>query len=266
MADLYQWTLTAASAEHICGDCIFNIENVKWILNRFQKHKFFINLNKCRWHIDEINFLNYIISFKNITMQKNKIKNIRNWFMLRSINDIQQFIELINFYKRFIRNFNRIAISFISMLKSFEKIYKKNKFRKRKRNRNSQRFAKIFIFEIVETFETLKIYFIEMSLLHHFNSICRFRVEIDVFNKTIKEILIQFIDDEWHSIVYYFFKMNSTQCNYEIHDQKLLIIVETFKHWRHYLKNAQHEIFVLTNHHNLKKFMKITKLSSRQMR
>ena len=46
----------------------------------------------------------------------------------------------------------------------------------------------------------------------------------------------------------------------------MLIIVETFKHWRHYLKNVQHEILVFTNHHNLKKFMKTTKFSSRQIR
>ena len=162
--------------------------------------------------------MNYIIFFKNITMQKNKIKIIRNWFMFRSINDIQQFVDLINFYKRFIRNFSRIAISFISMLKNFEKTYIKSKFRKRKRNRNSQRFAKIFIFEIVETFKILKFCFIEMSLLYYFDFICRFRVKIDAFDKTIKNVFTQLIDDEWHFIVYLFFKMNFAQCNYEIHD------------------------------------------------
>ena len=238
------------------------------MLNRFQKHEFFINLNKCKWHTNEMNFLNYIILFKNITIQKNKIKVIRNWFKFQSINDIQQFVDLINFYRRFIRNFNHMTISFISILKSFEKAYKKNKDRKRKRsrNRNFQRFKNFLTFEIVETFEILKVCFIEMSLLHHFYSFCRFRIKIDVFNKIIENVLIQFVDDEWHLIAYYFFKMNFPQCNYEIHDQKLLIIIETFKHWRHYLKNVQHEIFVLTNHHNLKKFMKITKLSSRQIR
>ena len=82
------------------------------------------------------------------------------------------------------------------MLKNFEKIYKKSKFRKRERNRNFQRFVKFFTFETVETFETLKICFIEISLLHHFNFICEFRIEIDIFNKTIKKILIQFIDNE----------------------------------------------------------------------
>ena len=61
------------------------------------------------------------MSFKNITMQKNKIKIIRNWFKFQSINDIQQFIDLINFYRRFIRNFNRIAISFILMFKNLKK-------------------------------------------------------------------------------------------------------------------------------------------------
>ena len=84
------------------------------------------------------------------------------------------------------------------MLKNFEKTYKKNKNRKRKRiqSRNLQRFKNFLIFEIVKTFEILKICFIEMSLLHHFDFFCEFRMKIDVFNKIIKNVLIQFVDDE----------------------------------------------------------------------
>lgn len=118
--------------------------------------------------------------------------------MLRSINDIQQFVELINFYRRFIRNFSRIATSLTSMLKNFEEAYRKSKSRKRKRSRSRslQRSAKFLTLEFLEAFETLKICFIEMSLLHHFNFICRFRVEIDASDKTIEDVLIQLIDDE----------------------------------------------------------------------
>ena len=91
-----------------------------------------------------------------------------------------------------------MTISFISMLKNFEKTYKKNKNRKRKRNRSRsfQRFKNFLTFEIVEIFEILKVCFIEMSLLHHFDSFCRLRMKIDAFNKIIKNVLIQFVDDE----------------------------------------------------------------------
>ena len=34
-----------------------------------------------------------------------------------------------------------------------------------------------------------------------------------------------------------FHKIILTKQNYEIHDQKLLIIVQIFKIWKHYLKN-----------------------------
>ena len=46
----------------------------------------------------------------------------------------------------------------------------------------------------------------------------------------------------------------------------MLIIVKTFKHWRHYVEESFHTIKVLTDHNNLKKFIKIRKLNKRQTR
>lgn len=60
--------------------------------------------------------------------------------------------------------------------------------------------------------------------------------------------------------------MDNIQSNYETHNQELLAIVESFKHWCHYLESAQHEVLVLTNHHNLKKFIETMRLSPPQIR
>jgi hypothetical protein len=54
--------------------------------------------------------------------------------------------------------------------------------------------------------------------------------------------------------------------NYETHDQKLLIIVECFKHWRHYLKKNYHAMKILIDHNNLKKFMNMKTLNERQIK
>ena len=52
---------------------------------------------------------------------------------------------------------------------------------------------------------------------------------------------------------------------YKTHNAELLAIVEAFKTWRHYLEGCEHEVFVLTDHNNLCRFMDTKSLSSRQV-
>lgn len=65
-------------------------------------------------------------------MQKNKLKVIRNLSTFKNVNDIQFFLKLNNFYRRFIKNFNRIIFSLIEILKNLFETFKKNKKRKRR--------------------------------------------------------------------------------------------------------------------------------------
>ena len=55
------------------------------------------------------------------------------------------------------------------------------------------------------------------------------------------------------------------ETRYETYDSELLAIVEAFKTWRHYLEGCKHEVLVLTNHNNLRQFMDMKSLSSRQV-
>ena len=231
------------------------------------KHDLYINRDKCRFKIKKMQFLNYVIFLKEIIMQQNKLKVIRQWSKSHNVIDIQIFFNLINFYRRFIKNFNRIISLFIEMFKKNSRIFRKNESKKRKHRSFNLKLTMTFLTSTTKkTFDTLKIVFMKKLLLHHFDFECKFRVEIDAFIKIIDDVLYQFKNDKWHSIIYFSQKINSTQCNYETHDQKLLIIVETFKHWRHYFERTQHEMLMFTNHHNFKKFITTTKLSSRQIR
>ena len=60
--------------------------------------------------------------------------------------------------------------------------------------------------------------------------------------------------------------MIPAETRYETHNGELLAIVEAFKTWRHYLEGSQHEVLVLTDHNNLRRFMETKSLSSRQVR
>ena len=59
--------------------------------------------------------------------------------------------------------------------------------------------------------------------------------------------------------------MIPAETQYETHNGELLAIVEAFKTWRHYLEGCKHEVFVITDHNNLRCFINTKSLSSRQV-
>jgi len=72
---------------------------------------------------------------------------------------------------------------------------------------------------------------IKTSILRHFDQTRKTILEIDSFNYVNNEVLSQYDDEEiLHSIAFYSKNMFSAECNYEIYDKELLIIIQAFKH------------------------------------
>jgi hypothetical protein len=75
-------------------------------------------------------------------------------------------------------------------------------------------------------------------MLIHFKPDRPIRVEIDISDFTIAEILSQTEDRQtisnpqiyWHPVVFYSRKIIPAECNYEIYDIELLAIIKTFKY------------------------------------
>ena len=131
--------------------------DVLWMLQQLNKYDLYVNFDKYRFNVIEIHFLNYVIFSQKIIMQKNKFDAIRNWFTSRNINDIQIFFDLINFYRRFIKNFNRIVASLSNMLKNSSKAFRKNKLKKRKQSSNSLQNKQFLIIDALKAFENWKL-------------------------------------------------------------------------------------------------------------
>jgi len=67
---------------------------------------------------------------------------------------------------------------------------------------------------------------IKTSILRHFDQTHETILEIDSFNYVNNEVLSQYDDEEvLHSIVFYSKNMFFAECNYEIYNKKLLIII-----------------------------------------
>ncbi len=98
-------------------------------------------------------------------------------------------------------------------------------------------------------------------VLKHFDSIRKVILKTDFLNYVNDEVLSQYDDEEiLHSMIFYSKNIIFAECNYEIYDKKLLIIIHCLKHWCFKLKCINILIKIFINYLNLKYFMISKKL------
>jgi hypothetical protein len=147
------------------------------MLKRLRQYKLYAKLFKYEFSIILIIFFRFVINTDKIEMDINKIEIIIKYSESKSFRNIQNFLCLTNFYRRFIKDYSRIAVSLTSMLKG------------------SVNGRKVGLFEFIKkekaAFELLKVFFTRASILIHFKPDRPIRVETNISNFTITEILSQ---------------------------------------------------------------------------
>jgi len=82
---------------------------VEEVLRRLEGNDLFIKPEKYRWKVREVEFLGVVIGPEGVKMQKKKIDGVLSWPTPRSAKDVQKFMGLTNYYRKFIQNFSRVA-------------------------------------------------------------------------------------------------------------------------------------------------------------
>ena len=91
-------------------------KHIKKILRRLQEKKLYFKLEKCKFHKQQIEYLEYIITIEKLKMNSEKIKAVMKFFTLECVKDIQTFQKLTEYYQKFIINFIEITTSLINLL------------------------------------------------------------------------------------------------------------------------------------------------------
>ena len=265
-------------------------EAVRWVLDLLRKNDLFANLKKCRFHQDEVCFLEYILSAQRVQIKDEKIEAMRNWPEPKSVRDIQVFLGFANFYQRFIQGFSKIAGPLTSMLRTTRSAENSPSLmaedaevdsiggggdredetveRSPLTSKNSVGATGYLTPGAKQAFTQLRQAFTKALILRHFDPECHIRIETDASSYAIGGVLSQLTSDNsgrWYPVAFYSQKMIPAETHYETHDGELLAIVEAFKTWQHYLEGCKHKVLVLTDHNNLRRFMDTKSLSSRQV-
>lgn len=64
-----------------------------------------VKLRKCHFVRERVNFLGHIITSKGLYMDPARVASIENYQTLRNVKELQSFLGLVNYDRRFVEHF-----------------------------------------------------------------------------------------------------------------------------------------------------------------
>jgi len=89
---------------------------VKEVLRRITENDLFVKPEKCVQKVREVGFIRVVIGPDRVKMEKEKVQEVVDWPVSRSIKDMQKFLELANYYRWFVKDFAKVAKPFYEMM------------------------------------------------------------------------------------------------------------------------------------------------------
>jgi len=215
---------------------------VEEVLRRLEENDLYVKPEKCVWKVRKIGFLGIVIGPSRIEMEKEKMDRVLSWLEPRNVKDVRKFLGLANYYRRFIKDFARVA---------------------RPMNVLTRKDVKWqWGVEQQKAFDKLKRVFTTKLVLAAPDLDKKFRVEADASNYTTGGVLSMKCSDEmWRPVAFISKSLSDTERNYKIHDKEMLAVVRCLEAWRHFLEGMTIKFEIWTDHKNLEYFMKAQKLN-----
>jgi len=220
-------------------------EIVEEVLRRLEENDLYVKPEKCTWKVQKVNFLGVVIGQGKIEMEEDKVAEVLNWLVPKTVRDVRKFLGLANYYRQFVKDFAKLARPLNNLTRKVEKWKWGDEQQK--------------------AFKQLKMVFTSRLLLVAPNLDKEFRVEADASNFATGGVLsIKYKDNKWRPVAYISKSLNETEQNYKIHDKEMLAVIRCLEAWRHFLEGTRSKFKVWTDHKNLEYFMSNQKLNWRQ--
>ena len=210
------------------------------VLGRLRDNKLYANGEKSDFAHEEIEFLGHVVTRDGIKPDMKKVKAIQEWKRPSTQKGLRSFLGLANYYRRFIRDFSKIARPLSDLLKKGA----------------SQEWDE----PCHHAFEELKSKLSSPPVLKFPKFDKPFEVHTDASDFAIGGVLMQ----DGRPIAYESKKLDGCQRRWPTHEKELFAVVHCLKTWQHYL--GLHKTKVYTDNVSLKYFETQAQVSAKQLR
>ena len=84
-------------------------QHVRKVLAKLREKDLPVKLSKCEFYKHSISFLGYTISRQGLGPDPQKVASIKEWPTPRNVKDVQAVLGILNYYRKFIEGFSKVA-------------------------------------------------------------------------------------------------------------------------------------------------------------
>ncbi|XP_074314734.1 putative mitochondrial protein AtMg00860 [Silene latifolia] len=95
--------------------------HLRAILDILRKQKWYAKFSKCEFWLKEVSFLGHIISKEGVMVDPSKVEAVLEWKSPTNVNEIRSFLGLAGYYRRFVKDFSKLARPMTQLLKKESK-------------------------------------------------------------------------------------------------------------------------------------------------
>lgn len=209
-----------------------HLENLKIVLETLQSANLKVQLDKSEFLHNKIEFLGYIIAQDGIMPNKNKIEAIEKFPEPKTIKQLRGFLGLLGYYRRFIKDFAKVAKPLTTLLRGV-----KSEESNKKINLDSKQ---------VKCFNDMKRILTSGDILVYPDFTKPFLLTCDASDFAIGAVLSQGEFGKDKPIHFASRTLNTTEERYSASEKELLAIVWGLKNFRNYLYG--HKVLIYTDH------------------
>ena len=191
------------------------LSKLERVLQRLRDANLTLKPSKCKFGYEELPLLGHVINRNGVMPDPKKVKAIQDYPQPTNVKDVQSYIGLANFYRRFVPNFNKVIRPLLNL------IHKNVPFHWG--DLESQ------------AFEESKQKLISAPVLAHYNPEANLLLRVDASGIGVGGVLLQEQDNNYHPIGYVSRGLTKAEKNYSISERECLAVIYSIQQFRSFL-------------------------------
>jgi hypothetical protein len=98
-------------------------EHLRLVLQKLRGNQLYAKLSKCEFWLSEVSFLGHVNIGGGIVVDQRKVRDVLKWEPPTTVSEIQSFLGLVGYYRRFIEGYSKIVKPLTSLLEKKRSLY-----------------------------------------------------------------------------------------------------------------------------------------------
>jgi hypothetical protein len=209
--------------------CVFSksmkehVEHLRILFEALREAKLYCHQAKCHFGQSKVHFLGHTVSDRGLEVDEKKTDVIANWPASKIQKDLQSFLGLAGYYRRFIQDYAKLALPLSPIVKK-EHVWTWGP-------EQEQSFQAIKM--ALQTTPVLKLPDYEKVFI----------VTTDASKHCVGGVLSQVHNGHDHPLAFFSKKLGEHELNWPTHEKELFVIKLALEKWRHYFYGRPFEVY-----------------------